>query len=342
MSVAKFKIVVDDFAEEENIFGETPLPFSPRVPVADGAPVVPQQFLDVRRSLANLENVLAEVSVPDGFQLFAGEENKVLFLIVGVIGEENYPQGDTVADKPKIVYGRRWLIEPTTPTSEVVQTALLAIKKAREHELRERFKVTVESKQQVATPFNCHQDLPLMASHRALFEQDDSSEMTGLALENLLSLVTLAGMTFELVQRVQLTHHSIVELLVRPQVVDCDFQELLCEPLIVVVEAPGRAHFLHQLFNACLAKSDRFVEERVAFDGYQRFSHRSSPLEIAKFSIMTRNLKSTNALFQKQFKDMSYRVDSAKAPAFNGGKLGMQQRELVASYPELQGYRPKQ
>lgn len=37
----------------------------------------------------------------------------------------------------KIVYGCRWMLEPTMPISEVVQTVLLAVKKAREHELRE-------------------------------------------------------------------------------------------------------------------------------------------------------------------------------------------------------------
>ena len=66
-------------------------------------------------------------------------------------------------------------LEPTTPTSEVVQTVLLALKKAREHELREKLFVQINDGAHSATPFNNHQDLPLMAANAAYFTHRSDS-----------------------------------------------------------------------------------------------------------------------------------------------------------------------
>ena len=67
---------------QENRYGETPLPNAPRVLSKDGARVVPQQFLDVNRTLENLETILSRIELPEGFQLFAGQEGSVLSLVV--------------------------------------------------------------------------------------------------------------------------------------------------------------------------------------------------------------------------------------------------------------------
>ena len=144
MDIKKLKVDQNICFDE---MGESPLPFAPSVEFANGEKAVPQQFIDVCRTLESVENVLADISLPKDCILFAGQIDSIVFLQVGIIGHENYPIkldlqelsiSNETSDKPKkIVYGRRWMLEPTTPTSEVVQTAFLAVKKAREHELRE-------------------------------------------------------------------------------------------------------------------------------------------------------------------------------------------------------------
>ncbi len=350
MSVPIFNVASSLVANVENDFGETPLKYSPCVSVVGGGSVVPQQYLDVRRTLENLENVLAEISVPDSFQLFAGLDRHTLFIEVGIIGEENYPTNPKVIEQPKMVYGRRWMIEPTTPTSEVVQTALLAVKKAREHELREKFKLKNSQGNGVATPFNCHQDLPLMANQRFLFEGSKSAGLTEADLGQLLRSTSIGGLGFRLESCLQLAGNHVFEVALFPvkhegsEQVDkkIDFPEMHSGKLVVVCEEQTEAHFLHQLFNACLARSDRYVEENFSFQGFHRFSQTISPIAIARFSRVTRKLKSHDARFDKEFQDMSYRVDSAKAPRFNSGKLGAQQRALLKRYPVLNGYLPKE
>ena len=161
-----------------NCFGERALPYAPKVKLADGSHAVPQQFIEVNRSLTSVEKILGEISLPENYVLFAGKIDSVVFLQVSVIGCENYPSTPAKSVQlAKIVYGRRWLLEPTTPTSEVVQTAFLAVKKVREHELREHVFLLGEQNNQQnelhqSTPFNTHLDLPLMAKHR-----------TGMAIE---------------------------------------------------------------------------------------------------------------------------------------------------------------
>ena len=110
MSAPILQLIAGSKHPKTNDFGETPLPFAPTIRLATGERAVPQQYLDVERNLGNLENVLARISTPKGYQLFAGQEGSCLFLIVGLFGRENYPRTVKAATQTKIVYGRRWLI----------------------------------------------------------------------------------------------------------------------------------------------------------------------------------------------------------------------------------------
>jgi hypothetical protein len=87
--------------------------------------------------------------------------------------------------------------------------------------------------------------------------------------------------------------------------------------------------------------SDRFVEERVAFKGFHRFSHNLDVTKLAEFSYTTRNVKIKDSRFDAEFAGMSYRVDQSKAPYYNSGSLGRQQRKLLAEFDSLGGYLPR-
>ena len=315
-----------------NGYGETPLPYAPKVEVTSGQFVVPQQYLDVHRTLSNLEEVLANIQVPAPFLLFAGEQDSLLYITVGIIGEENYPSSVDQHQRAKIVYGRRWLIEDTTPTSEIVQTALLAVKKAREHELRERIKVRAASSESFTTPFNNHQDLPLMARSKTNFDRENI--LTN--VEAQLSKVCVDGLVANLVRLDKFSECMIAEIKLTGS---CKhFQDFENKTLIVNFETAKE--FLHAFTYALIALSDRYVEEALSFEGFTRFSWQIDVFQLAEFSRATRNVHSSSSKFKHAFQDMSYKVDSAKAPKINTGNLGQYQTKLISTYSSLDGYLP--
>lgn len=331
---------------EENEFGEAALPFAPTVCSDSGHSVVPQQYLRVSRSLTSVEAILSKVSVPDNYLLFAGEENGVVYLLCAVIGHENYVKRPSQREQQKIVYGRRWTLDPSTPTSEVVQTALIAVKKAREHELRERVHYFLDigcgHQAKKTTPFNCHLDLPLMASSACQTSGDDGSWN---ALQELQRLeVDGAKPELRNAQDVGLGRTLFDVTLEREGKPNGGFPEFEQATVTFLCERNSKAEFLHGFFNSLLALSDRFVESALRFDGFARFERSLCPSTLAEFSYHTRNIVVQDARFDAEFQDMSYRIDSSKAPAINGGQLGEIQHKTLAlierQYGELAGYLP--
>jgi len=314
-----------------NAYGEVALPFAPQVTLKNGQRVVPQQYLDVVRTLENLEAVLARVSTPEHFQLFAGQEGSVLFLIVAIVGKENYPRSPELAERDKIVYGRRWLIEETTPTSEVVQTALLAIKKVREHELREKVSVLINNGKNVTTPFNNHLDLPLLVGNADALKGKQHE-----SISDQCKRIRIDGSKISLVSEQRLGEQIVVELVLEDK--SQHFSDLADKPVVVVVS--DSSEFAHALMLALIAISDRTIEENFSFENCARFSRDFDVFKLAEFSYTTRNIQSHDARFDKAFKDMSYKVDASKAPPISANDLGAQQRDFLNNYSDLGGYLP--
>lgn len=336
--------VIDNQQPLENEFGEAPLPYAPVVSVMNGRQVVPQQFLDVNRSLKSVEAVLSHMTVPKSFLLFAGQENGLVYLMCGVIGHENYIKRASQKDELKIVYGRRWFLEPSTPTSEVIQTATLAIKKAREHELRERVVVHIDCDQNShrATPFNCHMDLPLMATQAQRFD----GASTAWSVSEVLSRMRVDNLQPSLYATTELSggrkvYDLNLELIGEPATT---FNEFDNARVSLLCEQGTQSEFLHALFDALLNISDRHVDEVTTFENFARFSRSLCPIQIAQFSCQTRNIPQQDKRFGRHFQDMSYRVDAAKAPNINKGKLGDSQRDVLSLAEQnngpLAGYLP--
>ena len=83
------------------------------------------------------------------------------------------------------------------PSSEIIQTAFLAIKTAREHEVRELFRL--KERGFTCTPFNNHHDLPLMAQHQSLLKCPDSEQQDPEAdLKNTLAKIHYDHSRFQL------------------------------------------------------------------------------------------------------------------------------------------------
>lgn len=331
----------------QNEFGEAALPYAPSIELGNGEMAVPQQYLEVSRSLDNICNVLAKIRTPENFLLFAGQEGTCKYILVGIIGHENYARGKNSRQQQKIVYGRRWIIEDSTPTSEIVQTAMLAVKKAREHEVRELLSVRVykQGKPCVTTPFNAHLDLPLMASNRSVLEcsksdTDADKNASSNCVEALMKNIKIAGLTLDLIDSMEFGSKCLFNLRLSAGQERCHFEELNNAVLTVVCEHQDGRDFAHQLMATIIKNSDRYVEEKFEFKGFKRFSHNVDVNELAKFSHQTRNIEIKDSRFDAEFEDMSYRVDAVKAPKFNAGMLGLMQRKTLSRYGSLDGYLP--
>lgn len=320
-------------------YGERALPFAPQVSVLDEVLAVPQQFLAVSRSLSQLETILERIETIEGYLLFAGLTDHTLYLQVGIIGQENYPLSKNTHGV-KIVYGRRWLIEDSTPTSEVIQTALLAVQKAREHELREKLIIEFDKTGHRATPFNSHQDTPLMArveSTITLSSQDtieqalskvifDERRLDIVSVESICDTVKVAYLRLD-------APHKLTGPL--------DFPELDGHDIIVCFKQTYANAILHELTEQLITMSNRYVAENFRFGGFKRFSHKVNPIALAKFSYDTRRPLAVNRSFAPYFSRMSYNVDSRKTPAFNSGRLGQHQSLQLAAHKVQQGFIPK-
>lgn len=326
-------------------WGETPLPFAPKIRLNNGTSIVPQQYLVVERSVANVETILQNIEFSDDYILFVNQENGIISLQVGIIGCENYPSNSQQEHENKIVYGRRWLIESTTPTSEVIQTALLALKKAREHELRENVYVMLNHKTKT-TPFNTHQDLPLMKRHSSFFKLESkttNSNQTTIRsrVDSILASFKLKSFNIKLDTITEISNHKyLIELKLNSTQPNIHFSEFINCSVAILWNNITETQFMHELMNALIQISERYVEENFTFDGFARFSDKLCPKKIAEFSSQTRNIKHKDSRFDHYFRQMSYDVDSTKAPTFSTNELGEKQRGSINKHKVSAGYLP--
>ena len=331
------------------VYGEKSLPFAPQVQIGDGQAVVPQQYLKVDRNITNIEEVLNKIKCLDNYLLFAHQENRTLSIQVGVIGCENYPRNNQQKKQKKIVYGRRWLIEPSAPTSEVIQTSMLAIKKAREHELRESVIVTVDGVIKT-TPFNTHMDLPLMRANERFLAVDKpvktaypNKKSVSAAVEQLLRIIIVNKQLLNLKAVHSLGEKRfLIDLYLSENKFNNHFPELNNKTLSIFCDDFSESQFMHELMNQLIKQSDRYIEEQFSFDGFERFTHDLCPQKIAKFSHRTRKIKNKDSRFDAYFDQMSYEVDSAKSPFYGTGNLGRKQREAIQSNNVEGGHLPQE
>ncbi len=358
-NVVSFFDYVQSQKSQHKLYGEQALKGAPTVELAvragqhkaDSASkiqAVPQQFLEVSRTLESLEAILADVEFDPNYPYFAGKDGDTLYIQAGIIGVENYPGCKQPLNSPKIVYGRKWLIETATPSSEVIQTVFLATQKAREHEIREHFYLLSEDGLGRSTPFNTHMDLPLMA--RLEGWQEPSEQLTGNStthamnqrdakLHDLLRSVRFGSVEFELTSLTQIQVGCEVAI-VRLNAHNALFPEFNDANLAVVFDG-SHNHFLHGLIEAMIQCSNQHVCEHFTYKGFARFSKSVSVKKVGEFSVQTRKVGELEPAFRETFRAMNSRVDSERAPRLNKRNLGRAQLEKINRFTELDGYVPQ-
>ncbi|MFT4732783.1 MAG: hypothetical protein ACI89W_001810 [Gammaproteobacteria bacterium] len=321
--------------------GETALPSAPKVLLDDGTNCIPQHYLSYHHTKESIENIVAEISYDPSYLLFVDEDNGGIFIQVGIIGIDNYmsPQSQ---DNQKIVYGRRWRVEPQLPSSEIIQTAFLALMKAREHEVRELIKYNNNEK--ATTPFSCHHDLPLMAMSGKTNTDDNTGHISELALQKVITKLRYDGGHFELLELLPL---SSGQLLVTFQFNRCDatnLPELLeLSSFNVIIDEPTENAFLFSLMDALLHLSNRHVEEHFTFKTFARFSRKNSISRISELSARTRHkgLTENDVNFALTFKQNNYETDESRVPRLSDSPLGQKLASQMLNFNIGTGILPR-
>ncbi len=308
---------------------------------------MPQHYLQYRMDEKALSEILSHCECFDNTLWFANSEGEGLFLQVGIIGHENYDRAHKLRPR-KIVYGRRWRIEQNTPTSEVVQTAFLAVEKALEHEVRELLTIEPNGYEgKLSAPFSCHQDISvIVATMRSLAVRETSCRFDN--LRACAKRIMFGQRNIEVASILSYKDKFIVDVaLGTPPVYRQMENELpefnnLC--LTLVLDSLQSSVFLHRLMDALIAKSRQLTREAFKFKGVARFSEKLDPAEVAKLSIDTRPYARDrrNSEFTAVFEKLNYDADESKVPYIGTGYLGNQNLKRIEAASDLEGHLPKQ
>jgi hypothetical protein len=276
------------------------------------------------------------------YPIFVSEDEQGIYVQIGIIGYDNYRPQLQQANK-KIVYGRRWRVEPELPTSEIIQTVFLALKKAREHEVREVFKLAFDS--HITTPFSCHQDLPLMARNAHLLEGADNNELSlrafSLQLGHLLSRISYDHSRIDLTDMEQRKNGDLLIDLKLCGTQWSQLEETRHHHLTLLLKKKSINEFLFTLMDKLIHLSDRLVDEHFTFEGFKRFSRKNCLQEIAELSLETRKKSHiSNAKLQTTLDKMNYETDQSRVPVVLDEKLAKKIAKNLSCFGQLDGILP--
>lgn len=328
--------------------GEYCLISAPIVNLPNGQSCVPQHFYGYNHTLESVESILEHIFFSYQYPIFCAEDEQGLFIQIGIIGRENYQRH--IPDRAKkIVYGRKWRVEPNLPTSEIIQTVFLAIKKAREHEIRELVILDSLDGTRASTPFNSHHDLPLMTHCSSFFKYVEGKEtLTIESVQSILNSLCFDQTTIKCMDVMYRRNGNVlIDIVFDVGNVEQDkyieFSELHGIECTLILKTPSANELLYELMDTLIGLSDRYVEKHFTFNGFNRFSREHDLRQIGEFSINTRLIKSNmlDAKGKKLISEHNCSVDASRAPNI---KLDQQRIRLAESFKNkelMEGFLPK-
>ncbi|MDB2437806.1 hypothetical protein N9W89_03760 [Hellea sp.] len=293
--------------------GERAIDNAPTLTLRNGRSCIPQHYLHYSHSLASVENIIADIEFSDRYPIFVSEKADSLILQIGIVGYDNY-RSISKQTGPKIVFGRKWRVERNLPTSEIIQTAFLAIKKAREHEIRELFTLKLDGK--TTTPFNNHHDLPLMARNAEILEKPARSD---LSFKGSLDLVKFDNGHFSLLDTQNLRNGLAAVTLELNMPHPKMHPEFTSDPIVLLLKSMTPNALLQALIAELIARSDNYVDETFLYRGFARFSPGVDVTAIAQLSADLRQNPETllgqeSCNFVKDFEAERYDTDITRVP----------------------------
>ncbi len=334
--------------------GESAIESAPQVLLDNGNHCIPQHYLNYQHTLESVEKLILDIQYSAQYPIFVCEDNSGIYIQVGVIGFDNYPSSIKHKNQQayKIVYGRKWRVEPTLPTSEIIQTVFLALKKAREHEIRELFRIHHDKG--FSTPFNNHHDLPLMAINTEALLQVDKQHNSAQLITNGLHTIRYDGASFKLshlesrvLNNVNSTKNKAqnTQWLLDIEVVKSSgsfLPELEATSFTLLLQELNFNQLCFSLMQKCIELSDRHVDENFSFREYHRFSWHNQVTSISKLSIKTRNIHQaeSNQALKQAFTQNNYDTDLSRVPKLNNSPLAKRLKRSLQPFGDLEGITP--
>ena len=316
--------------------GEKALANAPKAVLADGRFCIPQHYLSYQHSLSSVEQLLLDIDFDPRYPIFASQDETGIYVQVGIIGVDNYKSNTN--SQEKVVYGRKWRVEPQLPSSEIIQTVFLALKKAREHEIRELFRL--EHNNKMTTPFNNHHDLPLLTNSRERLQPTASKTQALFCteIEQVLKTIRYDDMQFELLSfLLRPTGEYLVELKLLPQAGDLLAELTGTEYISFMLAKPTINYFTHQLMQHLIQLSDRYIDEQFRYRGFNRFSWENEVSAIAQLSTEVRQLHKSADLdgFNQHWQQSNYETDRSRIPVVSSGALWSKLKNQLDSFSPI-------
>ncbi|MBQ4833316.1 hypothetical protein J8L70_08695 [Pseudoalteromonas sp. MMG010] len=292
---------------------EKPIAYAPSVQLPNNNQVVPQHFLRYDHTLDSVKKILENIDFSTHFRVLAAQKNNEIYIQVAVLSPDNYQ----TSNAKKLLFGRRWLVEKELPTSELIQTAFLALKIAREHEVRELFQFC-HSKGS-STPFNNHHDLPLMAQNPELITADTPQDN----ITDFITKTRFNGEKIKLQQRQVLTNEQCLYTILLT-CDDCQLEDFNNKSLSFLSAVSCTNQFMHDLIAALINESNDFVNENFKYLGLARFSKNISAEKIGELSIAMRSTEAVDlcVLGKQHANQLNFEIDSGRAPDGCGQVIG--------------------
>ncbi len=307
--------------------GEKIMPKAPVVKLSNGAYCVPQHYLTYQHTLQSVEELICDIDYDEKYVVFASQDAGGIYIQVGVVGHDNY-QTNSSRSELKLLFGRKWRVEPELPTSEVIQTVFLALKKSREHEVRELFKLSTNHS--TTTPFNSHVDLPLMAEfsdYSSTKGQFFPEQGKGESLAAILDSIEYDGCKLSLKHLEQRRNGLWLVDIELHRFTHSIFPESETTVYLQVADLSSNT-LCRALMDELIRISDEHVDKHFSYRGFHRFDPAIEISHIADLSQQSRKQELAGQ-FANVFTKTNYEIDQMRIPSVSSGPLAQKNKAIL-------------
>ncbi|WP_160064050.1 hypothetical protein [Psychromonas sp. L1A2] len=320
--------------------GEKVMPEAPKVLLSNGNYCIPQHYLTYHHTLQSVEAIICDIEYDPRYVVFAAQDLGDIYIQVGVVGHDNYhKKSSQKPNQEKLLFGRKWRVEKELPTSEIIQSVFLAIKKSREHEVRELFKLTLNDS--TTTPFNTHIDLPLMAEFYESKENDNEEYTIEPKAEIQVSTQEKINHILEKITYDH-SHLSLDDVQQRPnglwlvdikvhQTERSTLSEMTDVTLYLMLEEISLNTLSRALMQEFVRLSDLQVDKHFSYKGFHRFDPTIDIAEIADLSQQSRKHELA-AHFASEFSKTNQQVDLTRIPPVKAGALAKKHKQIIKQF----------
>lgn len=313
--------------------GEKVMPKAPKILLSNGDYCVPQHYLTYHHTLQSVEALICDIEYDPRYVVFAAQELSGIYIQVGVVGHDNYHKKSTQKESQlKLLFGRKWRVEPELPTSEIIQSVFLAIKKSREHEVRELFKLTLNNS--TTTPFNTHIDLPLMAE---FYDKDQcisepiAATSTEQKINQVLNKINYDNSQLSLLEAQQRPNGLwLVDIKVQ-QTERSTLPEMDNATLYLMVDELSLNALSRALMQEFIRLSDLHVDKHFSYQGFHRFDPDIDIADIADLSQQSRKHELA-AHFASEFSKSNKEIDLMRIPTVKEGVLAQKHKQIIEQF----------